>query len=87
MFQELYWREDKGHCCGAGGGMTFTNPAVARATARRRLQQAAEAGAATLVTACPLCEKTFADAGPPDGLHVVDLLEYVADCLPKKTIP
>ena len=46
-------------CCGAGGGVSESNPEFAQWTAQERIEEAASTGAEALVTACPWCEKTF----------------------------
>ena len=66
-------------CCGAGGGVSESNPEFAQWTARERIEEAESTGAEALVTACPLCEKTFSEAITKSGsrLKVYDIVELV----------
>jgi Fe-S oxidoreductase len=70
-------------CCGAGGGVGESNPEFARWTAKERIQEAESTGAEAIVTACPGCERLFADTIKETGsslkvYDVVDLLEKAA---------
>jgi Fe-S oxidoreductase len=67
-------------CCGAGGGVSDSNPEYAKWTAQDRLNEAVSTGAEALVTACPWCEKTFADAQKENGgnMKVYDIVELLA---------
>jgi Fe-S oxidoreductase len=62
-------------CCGAGGGVSDSNPEFATWTAEQRLDEAVSTGAEALVTACPWCEKTFNDA--KGSLKVYDVVELL----------
>jgi Fe-S oxidoreductase len=66
-------------CCGAGGGVIESNPAFARWTAQKRIEEAASTGAEAIATACPWCEKTFSEAIKESGssLKVYDIVELV----------
>jgi Fe-S oxidoreductase len=66
-------------CCGAGGGVSESNPDFALWTARERIDEAVSTGAEALVTACPWCEKTFIEAIQATGanLKVYDIVELV----------
>jgi Fe-S oxidoreductase len=70
-------------CCGAGGGVSESNPEFAAWTARERIEEAASTGAEAIVTACPWCEKTFNDAVKESGssLKVYDICELVENAL------
>ncbi len=70
-------------CCGAGGGVTESNPGFASWTAQERLREAASTGAEAIVTACPWCEKTFSDAirETDSTLKVFDIVELVEKAL------
>lgn len=46
-------------CCGAGGGVSETNPEFAGWTAMNRIEEAALTGANAIVSACPGCEALF----------------------------
>jgi len=66
-------------CCGAGGGVSESNPEFAQWTARERIEEAESTGAEAMVTACPWCEKTFNEAIAETGsrLKVYDIVELV----------
>jgi Fe-S oxidoreductase len=66
-------------CCGAGGGVTETNPEFARWTARERIGEAESTGAEAIVTACPGCERNFSDTMKESGssLKVYDVVELL----------
>ncbi len=70
-------------CCGAGGGVSDSNPEFAQWTATERIFEAISTGAEAIVTACPWCEKTFNDAMEESGssLKVYDIVELVADSI------
>jgi Fe-S oxidoreductase len=66
-------------CCGAGGGVSESNPGFANWTAQERIEEALSTGAEAIVTACPWCEKTFTEAIKETGsnLKVYDIVELV----------
>ena len=66
-------------CCGAGGGVSDSNPDFATWTAQKRIDEAVSTGAEAIVTACPWCEKTFNEAIKESGssLKVYDIVELV----------
>jgi Fe-S oxidoreductase len=70
-------------CCGAGGGVTESNPEFAQWTALERIREAGSTGAEAIVTACPWCEKTFNEAIKESGssLRVYDIVELVAKAI------
>jgi Fe-S oxidoreductase len=67
-------------CCGSGGGVKESNPEFALWTAQERLEEAGSTGAEALVTACPGCEKNFADAlkAKEGDYPVYDIVELLA---------
>jgi len=70
-------------CCGAGGGVSESNPEFAQWTARERIAEAESTGADAMVTACPWCEKTFSEAIEATGSHlkVYDIVELVEQAI------
>jgi Fe-S oxidoreductase len=70
-------------CCGAGGGVSDSNPAFAHWTAQERIEEATATGAEAIVTACPWCEQTFEEAIRQSGsrLKVYDIVELVAQAI------
>jgi Fe-S oxidoreductase len=67
-------------CCGAGGGVTETNPAFAQWTAAERIKEAASTGAKAIVTACPGCEHIFTETlkSTAAKLKIIDIVELLA---------
>jgi Fe-S oxidoreductase len=80
---EMDRKKEYAWCCGAGGGVAEANPGFARWTAEERLREAAATGAKALVTACPGCGKSFADAlkGTGNDLKVYDIAELLAQAV------
>jgi len=70
-------------CCGAGGGVSESNPDFALWTARERIDEAVSTGAQAMVTACPWCEKTFNEAIKSSGnnLKVYDVVELLEQAI------
>ena len=70
-------------CCGAGGGVSESNPDFALWTARERIEEAVSTGAQAMVTACPWCEKTFNEAIKSSGnnLKVYDVVELLEQAI------
>jgi Fe-S oxidoreductase len=64
-------------CCGAGGGVSESNPDFAKWTAEERIKEAASTGAEALVTACPWCEKMFNEAVKGSNLKVYDIVDLL----------
>jgi Fe-S oxidoreductase len=66
-------------CCGAGGGVSESNPDFTRWTAIERIKEAETTGAEAIVTACPGCEQSFAGAIKANGssLKVYDIVELL----------
>ena len=65
--------------CGAGGGVSDSNPDFAVWTSKDRINEAISTGAEAIVTACPWCEKTLNEAVTKSGssLKVFDIVELV----------
>jgi Fe-S oxidoreductase len=66
-------------CCGAGGGVTESNPEFSMWTATERIAEAELTGASAIVTACPWCIKNFNEAISAKGssLKVYDVIELL----------
>jgi len=66
-------------CCGAGGGVTESNPEFSMWTATERIDEAELTGATAIVTACPWCIKNFNEAvsGRGSNLKVYDIIELL----------
>jgi len=62
---ELVEMKDSGAqsaCCGGGGGILMSDPALSDRIALKRIMQAVDTGAETLVTSCPTCETVLKKA-------------------------
>ena len=74
-----------GICCGAGGGRMWMEEEPEQRVNRLRAKEAVEAGADTVLTACPFCLQMFKDGlnglgmeEPPEAIDLVELLERSA---------
>jgi Fe-S oxidoreductase len=76
--REFGWSHRDTECCGGGGMLPKTMPAVADEMARRRLAEVAEAGGGTVVTSCGTCKHILARSAPM-GVEVRDLVEFVEE--------
>lgn len=72
---------DRSFCCGGGGLMLFYEPEEEQRMGVVRVQQARDAGANVIVTACPYCLTNIEDAIKVAGLEgkmeALDLVELV----------
>ena len=72
---------DRSFCCGGGGLMLFYEPEEEQRMGVVRVQQAREAGADVIVTACPYCLTNIEDAikvaGLEGAMEAIDLVELV----------
>ena len=77
---EMERNRENSWCCGAGAGVSQSNPEYAMWTANERLKEAEATGATALVTSCPWCEKNFKDAVKEYGLNIeiYDIAEIVS---------
>ena len=79
---EMKRSRDRSFCCGGGGMALFYEPKEEQRPGVLRVRMAAEAGADTIVTACPFCMINLEDAIKVAGLEgkmkAIDLTELVA---------
>jgi len=70
-------------CCGGGGGQMWLETDSETRINHARLEQAVEAGAETVITACPYCLTMFEDAigakGFQDKIRVLDITEAIKE--------
>ncbi len=87
-FVEMSRHHAKSFCCGAGGGRMWLEESHGKRINEMRVDQAAEAKADTVVTACPFCLTMFTDGVKAKDLtekmKAVDLAEVVAGRLSKE---
>jgi Fe-S oxidoreductase len=81
--EEMPENREGSHCCGGGGNLESFDPELSQAIAARRIQQAAETGAKTVVSACQQCERTLFNAARAERIRVraKDIVEVVLDAL------
>jgi len=65
-----------GLCCGGGGDLEMTDPALAAQVAARALNKLALPGVEAIVTACPQCVRMFQSAAK-DNERTIDVLDVV----------
>jgi len=82
-FIEMKRSKETSRCCGAGGGVKTGMPDLAMKMSIRRLKDAIDTEASTLVTSCPFCLLNFKDGikEAKVGLEVLDLTELIANQL------
>jgi heterodisulfide reductase subunit D len=70
-------------CCGGGGNVETNDPALVEKMSARRLAQAQDTGAQTIVTACQQCKRTLTGAARREKarLRTVDVVELVCKSL------
>jgi len=67
---EMPRNRENSWCCGAGAGVSQSNPEFALWTANERLEEAKATGATAIVTSCPWCERNFKDAANEYGIDI-----------------
>lgn len=76
---------DRSFCCGAGGANYFFKAPATQSVSGLRLDQAREAGASTVATACPFCMGMLEDAARTSEsqgmVQIRDVAELVAERL------
>jgi Fe-S oxidoreductase len=80
---EMEENQEGSHCCGGGGNLESFDPDMSRAIAARRIRQAADTGARTVLSACQQCERTLFNAARAERVRVrvKDITEMVLDAL------
>ncbi len=81
MVAESDHRRERSFCCGAGGGLLFTEETVGERVNHRRVKELTETGAPTVGTACPFCQLMLRDGLKDlnmESVGVHDIAELVA---------
>ena len=76
---EFSYNNSDSMCCGGGGGLPITNPALSRQIAKDRLKEYYEGEEKTLVTACATCQRHFMKWD--ESLKVLDVMNILAKCI------
>jgi Fe-S oxidoreductase len=78
---EMPENREGSHCCGGGGNLESFDPELSEAIAARRIHQAGETGAKTVLSACQQCERTLFSAARSERIRVraKDIVELVLD--------
>ena len=75
--RELAWNRGDTECCGAGGLLPKTMPAIADQMSRRRLAEVQSSGGGMVVTSCASCAFMLRRNAPP-SVEVADLATAMA---------
>ncbi|MFO7740769.1 MAG: (Fe-S)-binding protein [Anaerolineae bacterium] len=78
---EMPENREGSYCCGGGGNLETFDPELSRAIAAKRIHQAAETGAKTVLSACQQCERTLFSAARSGRIRVraKDIVELVLE--------
>lgn len=83
--REMERRQEKGFCCGAGGGMMWFEERIGKRVNIERTEEALRVKPNVVGTACPFCLSMFEDGirakDATEQLKVMDLAELVARAL------
>ncbi len=77
---------DASFCCGAGGGMLFTEETEGKRINHERFEEITSGGAKTIAASCPFCQIMFRDAMTAkdvEDVEVKDLAQFVKDRIEK----
>jgi Fe-S oxidoreductase len=80
---EMRHERDDSQCCGAGGGFKSAFNDMAESIAARRVQEAVDAGAELIVTACPFCQVNLMAGAKKAGLDIktMDVVQVALQAL------
>jgi len=83
QFTEMRDHREYSLCCGGGGDVEMADAELSQAVARRRLLQAQETGAQTIVTACQQCQRTLLGAARREKARIrtIDVSELVLESI------
>ncbi|MBU0508091.1 4Fe-4S dicluster domain-containing protein [bacterium] len=80
-------RAERSFCCGAGGGLLFTEETVGERVNHHRVKELMETGASAVGTACPFCHLMLRDGLRDlnrESVPVSDIAELLASRLPEQ---
>ncbi len=83
VLKEMENNRARSTCCGGGGNLEMTDPALSRRITKKKIEETQATGADTLVTACQQCVRTIKGAVRREkiNLNVFDITETVARAL------
>jgi len=90
VLQELGKNREHSFCCGAGGGLMWTEEKLGKRINHIRAQEVIDAGAKVVATSCPFCQTMLLDALKDKGqteIQVKDVVQLVAEAAAKKNEP
>jgi len=85
VIREMKDNHEHSMCCGAGGGLMWTEEHLGKRINHLRTEMAVSAGAEIISTSCPFCmtmlEDGVKDSGKEESFKVRDIAEIVAESL------
>jgi Fe-S oxidoreductase len=78
---EMPENREGSHCCGGGGNLESFDPEMSKAIAVKRVRQAEQTSASTILSACQQCERTLFSAARSARIRVrsKDIVELVLE--------
>ncbi len=80
-FVEMASSRENAWCCGAGGGCKSAYGEWSLETASKRISQAHDVSAETIVTGCPFCVRNLRDASKDTEIQIIDIAELIDSLL------
>jgi Fe-S oxidoreductase len=79
QFAEMADNREMSLCCGGGGDAEMADAQLTAAVGKRRIEQAQEAGAKVVVSACQQCNRTLAEAARKNRIRIraMDITQVV----------
>ena len=90
VLQEMGRNREHSFCCGAGGGLMWTEEKLGKRINHIRAQEVIDTGAKVVATSCPFCQTMLLDAlkdKGQTGVQVKDVVQLVAEAMAKKSEP
>lgn len=84
--EEAGENRERGLCCGGGGDLEMTDPALVSRVAAGALEKLARPGVEAVVTACPQCVRVFKGAAEDTAtpVEVLDVVQIIERALERK---
>jgi Fe-S oxidoreductase len=79
QFREMADNRELALCCGGGGDAEMADAELTAAVGKRRIEQAQEAGAQVVISACQQCNRTLAEAARKNRVRIraMDITQVV----------